>query len=38
MIKHQAVARAVHGFEAKLLALDVKYEHVFLVVLSVAAS
>jgi hypothetical protein len=36
MVEHEAVARAVHGLEAKLLALHVEQEHVVLVVGGVA--
>ena len=36
-VEHEAVARAVHGLEAKLLLLDVDRKHVLLVVVRVAA-
>mmetsp|Transcript_5067 Transcript_5067/g.9371 ORF Transcript_5067/g.9371 Transcript_5067/m.9371 type:complete len:558 (-) Transcript_5067:471-2144(-) len=34
--EHEAMARAVHGLEPKLLLLDIKAEHVFAVVVGVA--
>ena len=36
--EHEAVARAVHGLEGKLLALNVKAKHVLLVVLPVSGA